>query len=169
MIYVFRTAPMKETAAETLITERLGLPVFLPREIKWKRFGRQSRKTAVVYPMLPRYIFADVPSSNVNAALYAINALNPINGVIGVAGVPTAIPRDAIMRLMKMSGTALPTKVQPLHKSFVAGDRVEISKGPFRGTVVPVIGIHGRHAKVIMDMFGASMEISIELEALEAA
>lgn len=169
MIYAFRTAAQKEFAAETLITERLGLPVFLPREIKYKRVGLKRKRVAVVYPMIPRYIFADVPSSHVNAALLAISALNPVQGVIGIAGVPAVIPREAIQRLMKLSGTALPTKVQPVHRSFAAGDRVEISKGPFRGNIVPVIGITGRHARVIMDMFGAIMEISIELEALEAA
>lgn len=169
MWYAFRTAPQKEFAAESLISGRLGLPVLVPREIKWKRVGLHRKKTAVIYPMLSRYVFSDVPSSQVNQAILAILALNQIQGVIGVAGRPSIIPGDAIQRLMKISGTALPTKVQPVHKSFALGDRVEISKGPFRGSVVPVTGINGKYAKVLLDMFGANMEITIGLEALEAA
>lgn len=164
--FAFRTAPQKEFSAEALARTRLGVTAFTPREIKWRRSGPQRVRTQHVYPMFPRYLFASIPSAS---GLRRVLELNPIQGVVGFGGVPASISNTAMENLMKLSGTVVPTRTAPVHRAFVPGDTVEISAGPFKGHVVPVLGIKGKHAKVLLELFGTPQVVRIEVEQIEAA
>ncbi len=119
--------------------------------------------------MLPRYVFAALPAQHKFFAMHKILALDPVQGVVGFGDGPIRIPDHAIASLKRISGHMIATRHQPVHKSFVPGDKVEIIDGPFRGHVVPVLGINGKKAKVLHALFGANMELTISTDSLEAA
>lgn len=164
--HAFRTAPMKEFAVETIL-KSYGLRAFCPTETKWKRIGPKQKRTPFNYPMLPRYIFASGADPwDVVRSLRG----RGIQGVVSFNGAPAQISEPQIERLARMSGASIPTRSAPVHRSFTAGDKVEIIRGPFQGYLVPIESINGRTAKVLMKLFNSpSFEVEIGLDDLEAA
>lgn len=164
--FALRTAPQREFAVEQIL-KRYELSAFVPVETKWKRVGAKKRRTPFSYPMLPRYLFVacDCPYEDI---LYRPWCRN-VSGVVSFDGRPAIIRQDAIQRLAKMSGAAIPTSATSVHRSFAPGDRVEIVSGPYQGWLVPIESIRGDAAKVLLNMFGSERPIEIPLESLEAA
>lgn len=174
--YAIRTAPQREFAlvgrtddkGEWVpgILERKGYTVFLPTETKVRRQSATSRKrVAVQYPMFVRYIFVQGPVPWLHLMME-----RHITGVVGFDGRPAPIPDSAIQRLRAMSGSAIPHRSSPNpHRSFRAGELAEISCGPFSGQVVKIEGLHGRKAKIFVNLFGTRKLVEIDVAKLEAA
>lgn len=161
--YAYRTAPRKEFAVEEILKRR-GLQVLCPVETKHRRVGR--KKVPHDYPMLPRYLFASGADPwDVVRALWG----RGITGVVSIAGAPAPIPEDAVHRLARLSGRALPARTTRVHRAFVEGDTAEIVVGPYKGSLVPIEKIKGRVARVLVPMLGATLPAEIALEHLEAA
>jgi hypothetical protein len=55
------------------------------------------------------------------------------------------------------------------HKEFAEGDTVQILGGFFDGLVVPVLGIDGPNAKVLISLFGGERSVNIAADQLVAA
>jgi len=163
--YALRTAPQREFAVEEILKRR-GMRAFTPTEVKWKRVGRQ-RKVPHNYPMLPRYVFAS--GADPWDVIRAYRERGLVQGVVGFDGRPAMISEDAIQRLARMSGGSVPTRSSRVHKAFVAGDKVEIMRGPLQHWIVPIDSINGCAARIIIPMLGTERPVEIPLEDLEAA
>lgn len=165
--YCLRTAPQKEIALAEILRDQFGLSTFCPIETRWRRVpGTVRKRRPVTYAMLPRYMFVrcDYPWEIIRAHRH-----RGIQGVVGIDGRPAPISEQAIERLIRISGTLVPTNTAPIRRSFNVGDQVEIVSGPFRGHLVPIESINGRAARVLMQMLGGETEVEIPLDQLEAA
>jgi transcription antitermination factor NusG len=163
--FALRVGPQKEFAVEEILKRR-GLRAFCPTETKWKRVGR--RKTPHNYPMLTRYVFASGADPWDIIRAYRDRGL--VQGVVGFDGRPAMISEEAIQRLARISGGALPTKSTSIHKSFTAGDKVRFAYGPWNPhEIVEVSKIAGETGVVLMEMFGTVREVKVKLDQLEAA
>ncbi len=163
--YAIVTAPQRERAVEAMLFIK-GYDVFLPIEIKNKRVGHRSRKfVAVVYPMFVRYIFVGGKFSWLD-----LMAERHVTGVVGFDGAPAAIGDAEMQRLKAMSGSAIPYQLSlNPHRALRAGEMAEIGIGPFAGQIVKITGLHGRKARVFLNLFGSRKEVEIPVENLEAA
>jgi len=172
--FAVRTSPQREFAlagsfnsdGEWIngILEKKGFEVFCPTEGHHRRTKRgKGPRRLVMRPMFPRYIFARTP----NPHLLRI-ADRHITGVVSYAdGTPAPIAEHEIAKLRAMSGRVVPDasikrKVRP-------GDMATIKSGPFIGQLVKVEGLHGRKARIFMNLFGTRKEVQISAEQLEVA
>lgn len=166
--YALKTQPQKEFAAARIL-QRLGFTVFLPIEEKSRRARRVDRKRIVCpYPMMRSYVFCAFEG---HPPWLRIARLNVIIGVVGFDGRPAPISDLAIVKLMAISGQAIPHRRSVnTHKALKPGDNAEIISGPFIGTIVKVVGLKGRKAKIMMELFGSAEQVTeIRLDQLEAA
>lgn len=146
------------------ILKARGVQAFLPTEVKWRRISRH-KKTQVHYPLLPRYVFVTGADPwHVFRALHG----RGVQGVVAFSGSPAAIRDEAVQRLAAIAGGMVQTR-QQIHRAFIPGDRVVISRGPFKDWLVPIESISGESAKILMTMFGAVQEVKVPLAHLEAA
>lgn len=166
--FALRTAPQREFAVEQILS-RYGLTAFVPTETKWRKVpGTVRRKKPVTYAMLPRYLFVacDCPYADI---LYRPWCRN-VSGVVSFDGRPAVIRPDAIERLARMSGAAIPTSVTPVHKSFSPGEVARYKPvGDEFGYLVPVESMQGRIAKVWLNILGARRLVKVDADRLEAA
>lgn len=163
--YAIRTAPQREFAVEAML-HRKGYEVFLPIEVKTKLITRPRRSVKEVrYAMFIRYLFVGGRFSWLQ-----LLSENHVSGVVGFDGRPAGIPDAEIARLRSMSGSAIPHKwsVNP-HRAVKTGDLAEISTGPFAGQIVKVEGLHGKKARIFLNLFGSRKEVEIDAANLEAA
>ena len=52
---------------------------------------------------------------------------------------------------------------------YAPGQSVRVIGGPFDGSVVKVVGVKQRQAKILLPMFGGECEVEIDAAMLEAA
>lgn len=155
------------------ILERKGYDrVFLPTETKFKKTMRKGRRVSlpVVYPLFTSYIFVGGRFS-----WQHLLAENHIWSVVGFANdrgerQPAPISEAAMAKLKDMSGALVPHRrsVNP-HRALRVGELAEISVGPFQGQIVKIEGLHGRKARVFLNLFSTRKEVEIGIEDLEAA
>lgn len=165
--FALKTEPQKEFAAVRIL-QRLGYTVFLPIEDKTRRSrGRVRKRFVVTYPMMRSYVFCHFDG---HPPWFRIARLNVIIGVVGFDGRPAAIPDLAIVKLMATSGQSIPHRRSVnTHKALKTGDMAEIISGQFFGQIVPVTGLRGQKAKIMLELFGTKREVDIPLSSLEAA
>ncbi len=166
--FAIRTAPQRELAVEAML-RRKGYKVFLPveRKIKTGRAMRGKRMAVVhrVYPMFTRYLFIGGEFSWLH-----LMAENHVTGVVGFDGCPAPIANAEIERVRAMSGSNIPHRFsENPHRAIRTGELAEISFGPFAGQIVKVEGLHGRKAKIFLNLFGARKSVEIDVANLEAA
>lgn len=156
---------MKERAVSQILNNR-GVTAFSPMETKWRRVGKQKKKTPIENPMLPRYVLMqfDDPWAVVRAMQG-----RGVTGIVCFDGVPARIPERSIQRLMRQCGVASATRSTPVHRAFAPGDKVEIVSGPFQGWCVELREIKGDVGRVMMQMFGTERQVPVRLDQLEAA
>lgn len=165
MWFALRVAPQREAAVEAMLRIK-GYDVFLPIEVKYRRaHHKHGKRVAVSYPMFTRYVFVQAPFS----WLYLM-AERHVCGVVGFDGSPAPISESEIERVRSMSGQAVPHRhsVNP-HRALRAGELAEIGVGPFAGQIVKIEGLHGRKARIFLNMFGTRKSVEIAVEHLEVA
>ncbi len=170
--FCLTTVPQKEFLCETVL-RAMGIAAFVPVEWKVPRSSRRHRRPnagtpARAYPLLgSRYVFsgfADV------LPMHQLHQLHIITGVVSVANTPAQFPTPTIEYLMEMSQIHIPWRKAPNpHRSFQAGDVVEVVQGPFAGHTVPIQKINGQLATVMFNLLGKTQPIEILLDYLEAA
>lgn len=167
--FAAKVAPQKEFACEEILTRR-GFRCFVPREGKWKTASRRKKeKRFVEYPMLRSYVFIASAGALPWDELARINVINGFVSVNG-DGYPTAISDKAMAGLQQISGGYVPNrKSVNTHQALGPGDTAEVAHGPFFGQLVPVTGLNGEKAKIMVDLFGKPHEVEISIWALRAA
>lgn len=164
--FAIRVAPQREFTVEAMLRTQ-GFEVFLPTEVKFRKTIKKGRRVSipVSYAMFVRYLFVRKPFSWLH-----LMAERHITGVVGFEGVPAPIEDAEIERLRGESGGAVPHRhsVNP-HRALRTGELAEICEGVFTGQIVKIEGLHGRKAKVFLNLFGGQKLVEIDIAALDAA
>lgn len=146
--------------------------VFVPTETKFRKTLSKGRRVSfpVLYPLFVSYIFVGGAFSWLH-----LLAENHIQGVVGFPDEtgerrPAPIAASEMAKLRAMSGGLVPHRrsVNP-HRALRVGEMAEISAGPFSGQIVKIENLHGRKAKIFLNLFGHSKLVEIGIESLEAA
>ena len=159
--YLVYTKPRQEEVALTNL-ERQGYGVYLPRVRQWRR--RQGRRTQVVEPLFPRYLFIHLNTQTDNWA--------PIRSTLGVATLvrfgrePARIPDDLVAFLKKREGE------QGLHDwaepEYGVGDRVRVAEGAFLGYEGILLARTSRERVVVLlDIVGRQIRAQLGVSQLE--
>ena len=182
MWYALRTHPQREFALAGRydqdgdwvkgVLERQGYQVFCPTETKFRKTIKKGRRVSIpkTYPMFTGYIFIGGSFSWLH-----LLAEPHVLGVVGFADAygerrPAPISEAEMAKLRSMSGSLVPhQRSVNTHRALRVGELAEISVGPFQGQIVKVEGIHGRKAKVFMNLFNVRKEVEIDLANLDAA
>ena len=167
--YVLTTEPQREHVVANWI-EASGWAALVPLETRWriprslKRGGDRQKREAYQIPLLPRMVLAGFPDA---PQWLTVMDRYGVTGVLGINGTPAATRPGEAERLQASSeGLRKATAPRPL----AAGAKATITApGPLQGHVVEVVSIHGRHAKIVLQLFGASREAEIPVDELEAA
>lgn len=169
--YALRVPPQKEFVAAEIL-RRKGLATFLPVERLWRRKNKYVKdKVLRTYALMPRHVFTGFDKRAVS--WFDVFSLPAVQGVVGINGRPLLLDQDGMHRIMRLyeNGIKAPDeqKFMGTHKEFKVGDIVEVIGGPFDGLKVPCVALMGAHAKVIIELFNASTEISIPTDQLVCA
>ena len=181
--YAVRTHPQREfTLAGRPDPDGVWLPgvlekkgydqVFCPSETKAIKTIKKGRRAFIpkLYPLFTGYIFVGGSFSWLE-----LMAEPHITGVVGFPDRygerrPAPISEAEMAKLRAMSGALVPHKrsVNP-HRALRVGELAEIAVGPFQGQIVKIEGLHGRKAKVFMNLFNMRKEVEVDVANLEAA
>lgn len=152
--FAVHTKPRQEAQVSSRLADD-GIAVFLPL-IQLRR-KRRGRGTSRVEPLFPRYLFVDV--SSIAPAWSAVRWTPGVTAVLGCDGVPSPVPDRAVALIKERIGADGVITPQP---SFMPGDRIRVTSGPFVG----LVGILERGAsrsgrvQVLLDMLrGATVEL----------
>jgi transcriptional antiterminator RfaH len=159
--YLVYTKPRQEEVALTNLV-RQGYGVYLPRVRQPRK--RQGRRTLVVEPLFPRYLFIHLDTHNDN--------WGPIRSTLGVASLvrfghkPALIPDELVTFLVAREGEA------GLHEwavqNYNAGDRVRVADGAFRGYEGIMLARNSRERVVVLlDILGRQVRTQLGVGQLE--
>lgn len=152
--FVVRSKSRKEELALRSL-ERRGIKAFCPRimePVGW------INEWATV-PLFPGYLFVDVVLQN---AYHNVIWTPGIKGFVSFGEIPTAIAPEIVNFLRQQTG---PDGIIRPERTFRAGDRVRIKRGPFAGLIAIIekpCPERGR-IRVLMDFLrqGTSVEIPV--------
>jgi transcriptional antiterminator RfaH len=159
--YLVYTKPRQEEVALTNLA-RQGYGVYLPRVRQARK--RQGRRTLVVEPLFPRYLFIHLDTHTDN--------WGPIRSTLGVASLvrfghePAHIPDQLVTFLKAREGGA------GLHEwaeqNYRAGDRVRVADGAFRGYEGILLARNSRERVVVLlDILGRQVRTQVGVGQLE--
>ena len=163
------TKPALEGKADAEL-RRLGYNTFFPFErVTEKRKLRGVNRHRVVQvdkPLYPRYLFVFVPAGQ---SVRPINEAAAVSCIVSNRGAPLRIPESTISTLMDCCGRdGLYRKRDTVARvPFEVGVPVRfLEDAPFYGLVAHVAADLGKSVRVVMEMFGAPMEITTAPENL---
>ena len=141
---------------------RQGYSVYLPRTRQMRK--RQGRRTAVVEPLFPRYLFIHLDTHTDN--------WGPIRSTLGVASLvrfgyePARVP-DGLIGFLKASEGQ-----EGLHewveREFKEGDRVRVAEGAFQGYEgILLVRTSRERVVVLLDIVGRQVRTQATVSQLE--
>jgi len=144
--YILRTVSQKEKGAAAKL-EKQGVPeTWYPAEEAW-RIQRNAKRDRVAYERLiaPGYLFALFDRAPVWHRISA-QMKGYVTGVVGVEDRPYAVPESVLaqmrlvpkrIELLRQEETAR-DKAARLAREPAAGQRAQLTEGPFAGMVVDI-------------------------------
>ncbi len=159
--YLVYTKPRQEEVAQTNLV-RQGYGVYLPHVREARK--RQGRRTMVVEPLFPRYLFIHLDTHTDN--------WGPIRSTLGVASLvrfgqePARIPDELVDFLKARASEA------GLHdwaeQNYRAGDKVRVAEGAFRGYEGIMLARTSRERVVVLlDILGRQVRTKVDRVHLE--
>ena len=155
--FVVRSKSRKEELALRSL-ERRGVTAFCPRILE--PVGWTNDWTTV--PLFPGYLFVDIV---LHAAYHTVVWTPGIKGFVSFGEIPTSIAPGIVNFLREQTG---PDGVIRPARTFRAGDRVRIKRGPFAGLIAIIekpCPERGR-IRVLMDFLRQGTSIEIPLAAV---
>jgi len=155
--FVIRSKSRKEALALRSL-ERRGIAAFCPRILEpvgW------TNDWATV-PLFPGYLFVDIV---LQAAYHTVIWTPGVKGFVSFGEIPTAIGSGVINFLRQQIGSD--GIINP-NRTFRAGDRVRIKRGPFAGLIAIIekpCPERGR-IRVLMDFLRQGTSVEIPLSAV---
>lgn len=158
MWYAFRTRPQREFRARDELLKH-GIGSVVPSEFRFRRRARSNKRIRIERASLTGYILVNLPG---DIGWWELLSLDDIAAVVGMNGQPIAICQSEIDRVTNHASRS--QKASPFRR----GDTVVVAEGPLADHKARVIGISREHATIIMEMLGASREVKMSLDNLEA-
>lgn len=158
--YLVYTKPRQEEVAQTNLV-RQGYGVYLPLVQESRK--RQGRRTVMVEPLFPRYLFIHLDTHTDN--------WGPIRSTLGVASLvrfgqePANLPDELIDFLKVREGDA------GLHEwaelSYRAGDKVRVAEGAFHGYEGILLARNSRERVIVLlDILGRQIRTRVDVSQL---
>lgn len=138
------------------------IPEHVETEIK------DGKKVNVTKNMFPGYVLVEMIMTD--EAWYVVRNTSGVTGFIGSSGggaKPFPLARHEVEPILKRMGI----KSSDIEVAFDVGDEVNILGGPFAGKIghVDSIDKEKQVARVLVDMFGGSTPVTVDLAQLEKA
>jgi transcription antitermination factor NusG len=165
------TRPQREFDAEFML-ERAGVSVLVPFKVEYRRPNRFVKaKREVRYPLMRGYAFAGFETPTPPWYTVLTTFRDVLRGVIGHNGEPYRFQPGVIAALAEMSASKapMPWRRMRTHHEFDVGDDVTILDGPYQDFTVSVEEISGKHAQVLISIFGDTFSAEIDLWRLAKA
>lgn len=162
--YCIHTKPQKESFASSMVSERLGLEIYLPLLRQQKTIRRVRR--VVTAPLFPRYFFARFDlATHLRAVRYSPDVLTVVN----FGGAPAQVGFDLIEELRTSAGENEGFFV--LRPDFQPGESVEITEGPMRGSQAIVLrcGDDRDRVAVLLSILETNAQVNISRSHLSRA
>ena len=162
--------PQRELVVSGILG-REGFATFVPtrREYRFRSHTArvQKRRTAIEYPLMPRYVFAGMSDST--PSWHGIFKYRIVTSVISQDGKPYLMPHGPLWDLMQKWSKgkfSAPESQRYMYRGeFKAGDRVVTDVG-FEGKVMK---LNSSMARIWIEIFGSYREIDVDIESLAAA
>jgi transcription antitermination factor NusG len=158
--YCLRTHPKHETVAAAHLRQVPGVVVFHPQLLlmRWTRRGWMRRSES----LFPNYVFAQF---TLETTLEKVRYTPAVKKVLEFGGKVPPIPDPVIGELRSTMQAAMS---EVFRDAPVAGEEVEIAKGPFEGLKGKVIWVRPakERVKVLLDILGNSVPAELSLESV---
>jgi transcription antitermination factor NusG len=136
-----------------------GIEEFLPTYTTETRAPGRTQLTT--RPLFAGYIFAKFSAAGASNDVLRTRG---VAGILGAAGVPTAIPDGEIANLQRMAAKS----VSVSRCSYVAGETVQIARGPFAGVIGEVTRTQGAvRLTVAIPILGRAVSVAIDVADLD--
>ena len=169
--YCFRTPPLREIRTVHTLRQHGFDVIILMRPERRRAHRKHNIKTVFKrepYPALRPYIFVDMSSPDA----WARKDVAPVNiHPVAINGhVPRPLSKEGVKYIMRSNKDQfhdtdwekfdeLPTAEDDFEPvNYSDGDKVKITQGPFRGYEVEVANVSGREARVLLPLFGGSVD-----------
>lgn len=157
--YVVLTKPKQEDRAEEHLKAQGG-EVFLPR-IQLEKI-RKGKRVQVVEPLFPGYLFVNVKGCE--QLIGSIRSTRGVRQLLRFGVEPLEIRADLIRDLRHRCGE----KVECSQESFVEGQGVEITSGPFKDYQGIFKQFDGeRRAIILLNLLNQQQELLVEIQQLQ--
>jgi transcription antitermination factor NusG len=122
-------------------------------------------------PIYPGWVFVGIePGAN---RWRELQETPGVFAVFGWGGVPRPIPARAMTQMYAEHGAELKAEERERfmrsRKEFAPGAAATVVAGPFAGSLVQVIEVNDAQTRVLMRLFGADRQTTVETMMLEAA
>lgn len=151
---------------ETMEMQDYIFNVLIPTEtvVETKADGSKKEK---VKKMFPGYIFVEMIVTD--ESWFIVRNTPKVTGFLGSSGggtKPVPLPPEEVANVFKKAGIVPEVKLD-----FEIGDMVEIMTGSFAGQIVEVTDIDLIESKVtvLVDMFGRSMDMQVDITSVRKA
>ena len=155
-------AQCKPNAAQLAVRnlENQSFTTFLPLQEITKRRGQGSQKQ--VRPLFPGYLFVRLDSDR--GPWRTVNSTRGVARLVHLGAEPSIVPDSIVAALMaRCDDQAIIRDADTLQ----AGDRAEVTQGPFSGFVATVAAIEPNdRIHILLNIMGQSTSVSIDSAAL---
>lgn len=181
MWFAFRTQAQREATAHDALTTA-GITSLFPHEVREVRPFRHRHKPAktktVRRPLLVGYALCRYnggePLDYWFSRIFGLvmyggpqrGHVQIVRSVVGINGQPMPIPQHAVEHLTALCGIK---QELPQTKPIKAGEPAKLKLGPFAGHTVKVETVRGEQARVLLGILGSTREITVRVDAMEAA
>jgi transcription elongation factor/antiterminator RfaH len=166
--YAVYTAPQREKRVEFEL-KGLGLQVYLPLSVCWKRRARKKERDRVTSPLFARYLFVALDKKA--PQFHAVRATDGVEAFVSVCGSPVIVPSAEIDRLVNAETRGVYDETVDIDTLvFSKGDPVQVVTGPFEGFAGEVQRTpKGQRVSVLLKMLGAEKKAELDIASLRAA
>lgn len=158
--FCLRTHPKHEAVAAAHLRQVPGVVVFHPQLLlmRWTRRGWMRRSES----LFPNYLFANF---TMETTLEKVRYTPAVKQVLEFGGKVPSIPDRVIEELR---GTLQAAVSEVFRDAPVAGEEVEVAKGPFEGLKGKVIWVRPakERVKVMLDILGSSVPAELSFESV---
>lgn len=167
--YAIRLSTPNADRFVTTALAEVGLTAYSPQHVTWARHAK--RKATRSRPLIPGYLFAELPDDDAIQAAFGIRGVNRHAPILKlrVVDVGALILADAFHAFDETWEPPRPKGRRYSH-AWKRGDRVTITAGAFEGHVCQVVRARGaKRMEVLLTLFGRVQEVVVEHRVLARA
>lgn len=160
-VFVVQARTGRELLAAVMLERRLGLAVYLPQVLQWRR-GRTE-----MTPLFPGYLFARSEPACFTRS--AVDAQPGVVRVVTIGATPCVVEDDVLAALQARVDALNAAGGLPLHP-FKPGDVVQLRSGPLAGMEAIFVGptTPSERVEILLHFLGRTQRTRVNVSALEA-